>query len=222
MINIWFNLNFYVTYGVLGDSGSQLWRIITFSYFTATALFQVLSSLYWTVMKISPSQFHSPWPLISLIQSKLETELSISMVTLLKPRSEHDTSPLQVSVTSHCLRNEAPVCLPRSPTICALTPLTEFRIVGITKACFKSLTHTPVYAQTYTRTHKYRHIGAHILMHIYTSARKHMCKHTYTPYTHTYVHTYTHHIYICVCIGKQSLDLGQKDQRGGTFKMAEE
>ena len=51
--------------------GSQLWRIITLSYFT-TALFKVFTPLSCTVIKISPNQFPSPGPLFSLIESQLE------------------------------------------------------------------------------------------------------------------------------------------------------
>ena len=67
--------------------------------------------------------------------------------------------------------------LTRSPTICALTPLSEFRIV-IKKAYYKCLIHTHL------------HILAYI--HIQTRAYTYSCTHTYMPHmcTHT-PHTYT-------------------------------
>ena len=67
---IWFKLLGHI-WCLEGLLGSQLWRITTLSYFT-TALFKVFTPLPCTVIKISPYQFPSPWPLFSLIQSQLE------------------------------------------------------------------------------------------------------------------------------------------------------
>lgn len=102
---------------------------------------------------------------------------------------------------SLCLRDEAPLCLSRSGTVCTLTPPTEFTMVVITKAHFKSLTHT------YTCTTYVCNTPTHLHTNVRKNTHTHMCTHLHTTYTyvahmhmiqyvyisiHTCVHTCTH------------------------------
>lgn len=94
---------------------------------------------------------------------------------------------------SLCLRDEAPLCLSRSATVCTLTPPTEFTMVVITKAHFKSLTHTytcTIYVHKHVEpqrcTHILMRIHPHICTQMYAKTHIHTCAPIYTPHIHTW------------------------------------